>query len=284
MAYSILESIHLYNGRGSVMSFVKNDSSQVSFDDSTVFLTEREKRFLDKSWAKAFREKIFPAIREEDFAVLYSDRRSRPNTPVNVIIGILILKEIMELTDDEAVESLIFDIRFQYALHTTSFKEQPISTRTLSRFRKRCLTYETITGIDLIKNSILELSPQIVDIMGAATGLKLMDSMAVVSNIKKLSRLELLYISVVNLVRLLHKNEGDIEEGMKHYLESSDLNEVIVHTRSAEIGEKTRKLFEDASFLINKYAGHYDESSEYQLLVRVIDEQANEDKRAEGSP
>ena len=48
------------------------------------------------------------------------------------------------------MDSLLFDIRFQYALHTTSFKEQPVSDRTFSRFRRRCLTYETETGIDLI--------------------------------------------------------------------------------------------------------------------------------------
>ena len=108
------------------MSFVENNHNQISFNDSTLSLTKREQRFLEKSWAKPFAENIFPAIAEEDFAVLYSDNKaSRPNTPVNVIIGALILKELLGLTDDEVMESLMFDIRFQYALHTTSFKEQP---------------------------------------------------------------------------------------------------------------------------------------------------------------
>ena len=148
------------------MSFVKNNSSQISMDDSTFSLTEREIRFLNKSWAKAFADNIFPAIKEDDFAVLYSDKASRPNTPVNIIIGTLILKELLGLTDDEIMGSLMFDIRFQYALHTTSFEEQPLSDRTLSRFRERCLTYESTTGIDLIKNCITNLSVQIADIIG----------------------------------------------------------------------------------------------------------------------
>ena len=62
---------------------------------------------------------------------------SRPNTPVNVIVGALILKEALNVTDDEIVEAMAFDIRYQYALHTTNFEEQPISDRTLSRFRAR---------------------------------------------------------------------------------------------------------------------------------------------------
>ena len=55
------------------MSFVKNDYTQMSFHDSILSLTERERKFLDKSWAKPFANNIFPAIKEEDFSVLYSD-------------------------------------------------------------------------------------------------------------------------------------------------------------------------------------------------------------------
>jgi hypothetical protein len=260
------------------MSFVKNDCTQISFNDSMLSLTERERKFLDKSWAKPFADNIFPAIKEDDFAVLYSDVASRPNTPVNIIIGSLILKELLGLTDDEVMESLMFDIRFQYALHTTSFKEQPLSDRTLSRFRERCLTYETMTGIDLIKNCITSLSAQIADIMGINIALKRMDSMMVASNIKKLSRLELLYTCVANFVKLLHKNDDDIPTGMEHYCEADDYNKVIYHTRSMDISEKMEKVLCDASLLVKKYAGLYGESSEYQLLVRVIGEQTIEDE------
>lgn len=112
------------------MSFVLNSNSQINFNDSVLNLTEREKRFLEKSWAKSFAENIFPNIDEEPFSVLYSDKASRPNTPVNVIIGSMILKEMLGDTDDELVESLVFDVRYQYALHTTSYEEQPLSDRT----------------------------------------------------------------------------------------------------------------------------------------------------------
>lgn len=105
------------------MSFVPNNSNQLNFDDSVFNLTEREKKFLDKSWAKPFADKIFPNIDEKPFSVLYGNQDSRPNTPVNVIIGSLILKEMLGDTDDELVESLMFDVRYQYALHTTSFDE-----------------------------------------------------------------------------------------------------------------------------------------------------------------
>lgn len=57
------------------------------------------KKSLDKpielSWAKVFADEIFPAIDEKRFSVLYSDKASRPNTPVNVIVSALIIKELL---------------------------------------------------------------------------------------------------------------------------------------------------------------------------------------------
>ena len=75
-------------------------------------------------WTIRFGEKIFPAIDESTFSVLHSDKASRPNTPVNVLVGALILKESMQLSDNNSLESLLFDVRFQVALRTTSFSEQ----------------------------------------------------------------------------------------------------------------------------------------------------------------
>ena len=83
------------------MSFVKNDAQQMTFDDALWGLTEREKKMLDRSWATQFADHIFPLIDEEKFSVLYSDKASRPNTPVNVTVGALILKELRNQTDDE---------------------------------------------------------------------------------------------------------------------------------------------------------------------------------------
>lgn len=147
------------------MSFKVNSSQQISFNDSVFSLTAREKKALDNSWAKIFADEIFPNIDEEKFSVLYSSKASRPNAPVNVIIGALIIKELFDYSDDEIVENLMLDLHLQYALHTTSFEEQPISDKTLSRFRSRCYNYETTHGIDLYHACVKDLSSKIAKLM-----------------------------------------------------------------------------------------------------------------------
>lgn len=101
-------------------------------------MTSREQKALQKSWAKVFVQDLFPAIDEEPFWILYSQTSSRPNTPVNICIDALIIKELFGSSDDEMVENLMLDPRYQYALHTTSWAEQPLSNKTFSRFRSRC--------------------------------------------------------------------------------------------------------------------------------------------------
>lgn len=140
------------------MSFRANDCQKLSLNDKLMNLTEREKKALDKSWAKIFADEIFPAIDEERFSGLYSHKTSRPNTPVNVIIGALIIKELFDYSDDEIAENLMLDLHLQYALHTTSYEEQPLSDKTLSRFRKRCYDYETLHGVDLYHDCVKDLS------------------------------------------------------------------------------------------------------------------------------
>ena len=128
------------------MSFRKNEVQQMTFSDTRFGLTPREQKALKNSWAQLFAEEIFPSIDESRFEALYSDKASRPNTPVNVIIGALILKELFDKSDDELVEDILLDPRFQLALHTTSFEEQPVSDKTFSRFRERCYDYERLHG------------------------------------------------------------------------------------------------------------------------------------------
>lgn len=255
------------------MAFVANDNQQISITDSIFQLTDREKKFLDKSWAKVFAEKIFPAIREEDFSVLYSNKASRPNTPVNVVVGALILKEFLGITDDEIVEGLMFDIRYQYALHTTSFREQPLSDRTLSRFRARCLSYETETGVDLIHSCITGLAQEISQLMKLSPNLQRMDSVMIAANIRKLSQLELFYTCVCNLAKIMDKRGIELPDGQKHYLEKDDDNLLIYHNRNQDVLERIKNVIKEGEILLALCEGDLDDTSEYQLLIRLFKEQ-----------
>ncbi len=257
------------------MSFVANSCQQLSFDDSTSKLTDRERRFLEKSWGAYFGEHVFPYIDEQMFSVLYSDNKaSRPNTPVNVLFGANILKENFGQTDDEIIESLMFDVRYQVALRTTSFKEQPLSDKSLERFRRRILEYEAETGIDLVHECMVRLSSQMAAFLKISGSVKRMDSLMIESNIRKMSRLELLYTCTANMVQLLSKKgEAELITGMEHYTEADDRNRVIYHNHSEETADKIEDVLSDALKLMQTVPEEYTDSSEWILLKKVLSQQ-----------
>ncbi len=140
---------------GCKVAFCKNISQQMNAFDSYLRLTDREKKLLNNTWAEKFSNEIFPLINEERFSGIYSDNpATRPNNPVNVCFGLLMLREIFSQSDAEAIESLMFDVRYQYALHTSSFSEQPVSKNSLSNFRTAVYRYNEVHNVDLIQEEI----------------------------------------------------------------------------------------------------------------------------------
>jgi hypothetical protein len=263
------------------MSFVVNKNQQLSINDRYNSMTNREKKMLESSWAKPFAEHIFPAINEERFSVLYSENTAtRPNTPVNVIIGSSIIKEIQGLSDDEVMLGLMFDIRMQYALHTTSYAEQPLSDRTLSRFRKRLYEYELETGKDLMKEEILSLSGAIAKMMKLKPHMKRMDSLMIASACKDMMRLEIVYTTVSNLVKATHRVHGDeLLMGLENYLKEDDRNRVIYHNKAEERAAKIQNILEDGALLIKRLGDAGDELPEYVIAKRMLNDQSTEDEQ-----
>ena len=259
------------------MSFRTNSSQQLSFTDSLTDLTDREKNVLEKSWAHVFAKDIFPAIDEDRFSVLYSDKASRPNTPINVIIGALIIKEMFGYSDDEVVENLMFNLQMQYALHTTSYEEQPLSDKTLSRFRKRCYDYERLNNVDLYHDCVKDLSDKIAKMMGINKHIRRMDSMMIESNIRTLSRTEIIYVCISKLVKKLIDLKVEIDNSLERYADSDDYNKTFYYTRGEELNEKISVMMKDVDTLLGIVANSYEDLTERELFIRCITEQTISD-------
>jgi len=258
------------------MSFVPNKTQQVGLNDRFNNLTEKEKKIVLNSWAKPFAEIIFPSINEDAFAVLYSDNKAtRPNTPINIVVGAMIIKEIVGMSDDEVLESLSCDIRMQYALHTTSCTEQPMSDRTLSRFRQKLYEYELQTGEDIMKAELLYQADQIAKFMELQPYRKRMDSLMIASACKDMTRLEVIYVTVANLVNAVHRIGGDeYLQGMEHYLNPDDQNRVIYHNKAEDRIIKTQAMVEDCAALLERLGETGAELPEYGLAVRMMNDQS----------
>ena len=270
------------------MSFHLNDQQQMTMYDSYLNQTPRTQKMIRNSWCKDFADIVFPAINEQRFSVLYSNNSaSRPNTPVNVIIGALMLKENSGLSDDELLESVCCDVRYQYALHTTHMEEQPFSDRTFSRFRERLYNYEVETGIDLLKEEMKHLAKVYADYMKLNTNVKRMDSLMIASRCKCMSRLEIIYTATANAIKLIHRLGHDelIPKELQHYMDQSDYNEVIYYCKGEDVDTRLTKAIQEAEQVRKIMADDcWHDFSEYQLIIRVLREQSDADEKGNVIP
>lgn len=271
------------------MSFKRNrNDEQVNLDDSFYRMSTRNQKIVLRSWAKDFNSIVFPAINEERFAVLYSEQEfSRPNTPVNIVVGGLILKEWKGLSDDELIESICCDVRYQYALHTTNLYDQPVSDRTFSRFRERLYRYEQQTGRDLLEEELKDLTGVFAAYMKLHSNLKRMDSMMIATRSKRMSRLEIIYQVNSNAVRLIKRlgEEELLPKELGHYLDKDDLNEVIYYCKGEDVTARLEKALSETDTLLRiMEPEEWHEFEEYAHLVRVKGEQGRESGEGQTVP
>lgn len=144
----------------------------------------------------------------------------------------------------------MLSLHLQYALHTTSFAEQPISDKTLSRLRKRCYDYETLHEVDLYHGCVKGLSGKIAQIMKLNGRVRRMDPLMIESNIRFMSRMELIYTCISKLVVYLTKKQI-ISEQLKHYVGPNDYNRIFYHQRNDGMEAIIQTLLTDSDCLLH---------------------------------
>lgn len=269
------------------MAFKANNIQILNFDDKVLNLSDRDYKFLRNTWAETFSNQVFPAIDEQSFKCLYSSNdASRPSTPVNYVIGALLIKEMFHLSDEETVETIRFDIRAQYALHGTSYETQPISDRTMSRFRARILDYEEEHGVNLLEVEMKRLASVFAEDLQINGKVVRMDSLMIASHAKALSRLELIYTTVAKCIKLFEKEHNEeIPESLKHYLEKDDINKVIYYSKDDEVTDRLQTAVTEAYTMKELMNLHeeYIGCVEYELLLRLLNEQTTNGKPKENN-
>jgi len=72
---------------------------------------------LESSWARLFRIEVLPILfgNEDQYAMLYGET-GRSNFSITRLLGLCLLQEWNSLSDQEALDTFGFDIRWRYAL------------------------------------------------------------------------------------------------------------------------------------------------------------------------
>jgi hypothetical protein len=233
---------------------------------------KRRKR-LEQSWAGVFYREFFCRLREEAFAVLYADCPSRPNIPVNVLVGLEALKSGFGWSDEELYDHFLFDVQVRYALGYRDLHEGDFELRTLYNFRQRLSQYQQETGENLLEQALEEIADQQLVAFKVRTGLQRMDSTQIASNILDMSRLQLLVEGVQRLHRILSEAEqARLAEWFAPYVRSGSGQYVYRIKGPAATTEAIRQVGQVLYHLLCELEAAYGQHPAYQVVRRLFAE------------
>jgi hypothetical protein len=253
--------------------FRKNEEHlQIPLFSSINELPEKLQKRLEESWAGTFYNEFFVRIDEEPFAVLYSNEASRPNVPINVLVGLETLKSGFGWSDEEMYDHFCYDVQVRYALGYRDLSAGHFELRTVYNFRQRVTEHMQETGVNLIEKAFEQVTDDQIAAFELKTQNVRMDSTLVASNIREMSRLQLL----VEVLQRVHRMLGEAEqrqyaEEFEPYLKGSS-GQYIYRIKGQDSQAHLQQIGELMEQLLAELPETYADEPAYQVLERVFAE------------
>jgi len=232
---------------------------------------------LQSSWAHFFKVEILPILfrQEDQYAFLYG-KTGRPNFSIARLLGLCLLEESNNMSDQEALDEFSFDIRWRYALDINA-EDDYLSRRSLVEFRRRLAAKDP--EMKLIRNAFDTIRDSALKKLELSTKDQRLDSTHIISNIRIRGRMSLFSDTLdVFLKSLADEQMSLVPEDIQKW-----------HTTEAEgwfgLGpaDQKMKLEELARYLYTLISiFEKDEivntTEPYQLLVRLFSDQCDYEK------
>ena len=256
---------------------------QESLWQSEFLITPRKAKLMRRSWAEVFRNEALVLIEEERFAPMYSPDMGRPNRAVQTVLGVLVLKEMFDLTDMEALEELEFNLLWHHALRL-EMEEAHLAQKTLHNFRVRLMEH------DGGRLAFCETTDRMIEALGLRTGKQRLDSTHVMSNIAVLTRLGLFCETVRVFLLAVSREHPGLGEGIRdglaqRYLKETGEASMYEDARSGEGRRRLSVCARDMYRLVDRFRGTaVAKMEEYGLLERLLHEQCHVGRHRDDRP
>ncbi|MCJ7819388.1 MAG: transposase, partial [Syntrophales bacterium] len=93
----------------------RNDPRQGHLIDPWAHLGPKRRKLLENSWAGLFRQEILAELPVDQIAPWFRADLGRPSKELYTILGVLVLQQMQDLTDDDTVNQLAFHEQWHYA-------------------------------------------------------------------------------------------------------------------------------------------------------------------------
>lgn len=235
-------------------------------------MTDKQKKYFERSTEFTFFTEIFHRINESDFSHLYSSTKSRPNVPVNQLVGALIMKHLNDWTYVELFNNLTFNTLTRYAIGITNPRQDIFSEASIFNFQNRLIDHFYKTGEDLINNVFVSITKKQLEKYKVHTTVQRGDSFLVDSKVIEYSRLRLFIEVLKRLQRSLSDaDQQSIKEHINIYDDQTS-GHYVYTIRKQEIIPHYEQIAQVYYTIYHILGDKYKEVETYQTFLRVYKE------------
>jgi hypothetical protein len=258
------------------MIWIKNHK-QCELFDPWGHLSPKRRELLDKSWAGLFRKHMLCELPVAEIALFFTEDLGRPTKELHAALGVMVLQQSLDLSDEETVEQFAFNTQWHYALNITEESDSAkyMCPKTLWNIRSTVIKNQLDTIL------FDRTTSKLAEVFNVNTDKQRIDSVHIKSNMRRLGRIGIfsktIHKFLVNLKRNYKEHFEKINNATVDKYFSEKALGCFSMVKPSESAKKLQTLSEDIFNLVHQFKDCPEvvNMHSYKLLMRVLNEQCN---------
>ncbi|MEA2014723.1 MAG: transposase [Thermodesulfobacteriota bacterium] len=238
-------------------------------------LGPKRRKLLEQSWAGLFREHILQDLPVNKIARYFTEGFGRPTKELYMALGVIILQQAHDITDDETLCQLAFSEQWHYALDITSMSDDAtyMSPKTLWNMRK------IVTDNELDSIIFNQTTDTLAKVFNVDISKQRLDSVHIRSNMRSLGRIRIFAVTIRKfLVNLKRHHKGFFETIDERFIDrylTKDASSCFSMVKPSESAKTLETVSSDLFELVQLFRDNTDivSMNSYKLMERVLKEQ-----------
>jgi len=263
--------------------YAKDHKTCDMFDPFT-HLGPKRLKMLTESWPGLFRRELLPNLPVHLLSKYYERDMGRPTKELYAMMGMMILQQMKDLTDDETVRQFAFNTEWHYALDISGDSDASayLCPKTLWNMRALMSKHE------LEEEVFIAITSHLTKVFSVDMDKQRLDSTHVFSNMKHLSRIGLFIKTIKGFLTNLKRNHKESysavhAEIIARYMTKQGKSGFAM-VKPSDSNKRLEDLGNDLFTLVEQFKDNeaVTAMSSYHKLVRLLKEQcitpADDDK------
>ncbi|MDQ6967065.1 MAG: transposase [Mariprofundaceae bacterium] len=256
------------------MIYVKDHKTGDMFDPFSHLGPKRLKMLTD-SWPGLFRRDVLPNLPVDLLSKYYARDIGRPTKELYAMMGVMLLQQMKDLSDDEAIRQFAFNTEWHYALNITGESDAAayICTKTLWSMR------ELMSRHSLEERVFVLITEHLAKVFAVDMEKQRLDSTHIFSNMKHLGRIGLFIRTIKGFLTNLKRNHKDHYTKLPTHITQRYMTKQgesgFAMVKPSESSKRLEDLATDLFALVEQFKDEHKVTamSSYHKLVRLLKEQ-----------